>query len=124
MKYVHYYNGSPKRNNYIFSILISSLDVYKDITLEHDYVQLEYMKNNKLISEYFMYPLNKNKKQKNKVKKTQQEEDKTRKPGELDIIMIMIDSISRASAQRYMNKTYQMLEQDASSVILKVCIFS
>lgn len=70
-----------------------------------------------------MYPLNKNKKHNNKVKKTKQEKNKTRKPGELDIIMIMIDSISRASAQRYMNKTYQMLEQDASSVILKVCVF-
>ena len=70
-----------------------------------------------------MYPLNKNKKHNNKMKKTKQEKNKTRKPGELDIIMIMIDSISRASAQRYMNKTYQMLEQDASSVILKVCVF-
>ena len=72
------------------------------------------MKNNTLIAEYFMYPLNKNKKEKS------QEDKPTRKPGELDIIMIMIDSISRASAQRYMNKTYQMLEQDPSSVIMKV----
>ena len=70
------------------------------------------MTNNTLFSEFFMYPINPKKKDASKNTKRNIEE--------LDVVMIMIDSISRASAQRYMNKTYQMLHNDPSSVILKV----
>jgi len=58
-----------------------------------------------------MYPLNKARQNNDKMN------DVHRDVKELDVIMIMIDSISRASAQRYMNETYKMLKDDVNSVI-------
>ena len=42
-------------------------------------------------------------------------------PNKFNILMLMIDSLSRASVQRYMNETYAMLEKDPNSFIMKVC---
>lgn len=89
-------------------------DVNVKIPLEDDYVQVEYISKNDLTIEYFMYPLNKARQNNDKMN------DVHRDVKELDVIMIMIDSISRASAQRYMNETYKMLKDDVNSVILKV----
>lgn len=38
----------------------------------------------------------------------------------LNVVMLMVDSLSRASTQRYMNKTYALIENDPDSVIMKV----
>ena len=85
-------------------------------------MEVVYMKNNEINFEFFMYPIktdtvetsNRNHLEAPQVKEESRHED------ELDVIMLMVDSISRGSAQRYMNKTYTMLKNDPNSVIMKV----
>ena len=38
------------------------------------------------------------------------------------VLMVMTDSVSHASAQRYMNKTYKYLQENPHTVILKVLV--
>ena len=54
-------------------------------------------------------------------KKTKVSENiRPRKDGQLNVIMVMSDSISNSDAQRYLKKTYSMLKKNPDSVILEV----
>lgn len=102
------------------------------IPLEEDIVRFDYIQSNVLRTEYFIYPSNKkkrssrvrnnNNKQKRKINAKQQRRA-SRRPNRLNLMYIMIDSISRASAQRYLNVTYKSLDEDPNTVIMKVCIY-
>lgn len=79
------------------------------VQLTEDFVRLDLIYSHKSKTEYHVFPVRK-----------ASEKVVTRKDEQLNVIMVMFDSISRSDAQRYMNRTYGMLEKDADSVILKV----
>lgn len=45
-------------------------------------------------------------------------------PNKLNIIIVGIDSMSRASVQRYMNESYAMLYNDPNTVIMKITLIN
>ena len=107
------------------------------IPMEKDIVRFDYIQSNVMRTEYFVYPLyennNKNnnkdssptKRKENHHKKRNNNTLKlknraSRNPNRLNLMYIMIDSISRASAQRYLNATYKTLDRDPNTVIMKV----
>ena len=62
-----------------------------------------------MYTEYFIYPVHRltnNKRLLEKRAEASQDDNK------LNVMYLMIDSISRASGQRYLNETYKMLEDD------------
>lgn len=92
------------------------LDLNVVVPLTDDIVKLEYVIGHTFYTEYFVYPL------KEPVSKERQQlqEKAQNDPNKLNVLFLMIDSISRASAQRYLNATYQMMAEDPNSVIMKV----
>jgi len=87
-------------------------------------VKLHYLISNKPHTEYFIYPFNKKPSITDtnpEIRRRQEAQKKASKdPDRLNILYLMLDSISRASAQRYLNATYKVIEDDPNSVILKV----
>ena len=107
------------------------------IPMEKDIVRFDYIQSNVMRTEYFVYPLYENnntnnnkdssptKRKENHHKKRNNNNLKlknraSRNPNRLNLMYIMIDSISRASAQRYLNATYKTLDRDPNTVIMKV----
>ena len=84
--------------------------------LKHDFVRLVYKINGELTTEHHMFPV---KEPINDINK-----NASRDPDKLNIIILMMDSMSRASVQRYMKETYRMLEKDPNSFIMKVTFLS
>ena len=95
------------------------LDVDIAYPLKEDFVWLEMIYDNNPIIEYHMYPI-KTLPKLNEPIKLQQGKNNPMKTGKLNIVMLMMDSVSHASAKRYLNKTYPFLENDPDTVILKV----
>ena len=103
------------------------------IPMEKYIVRFDYIQSNVMRTEYFVYPLYENnnkdssptKRKENHHKKRNNNTPKlknraSRNPNRLNLMYIMIDSISRASAQRYLNTTYKTLDRDPNTVIMKV----
>lgn len=86
------------------------------VPLKHDIIRVEYVLGHTSYTEHFIYP------KKDFVSKERLRLQKRayKDPNKLNVLFLMIDSISRASAQRYLNATYKMLEGDPNSVIMKV----
>ena len=92
--------------------------------MKEDMMRLHYVIYNKAHTEYFIYPFNKKPSHTNRdpeIRRRQEaQKQASQDPNRLNILYFMIDSISRASAQRYLNATYKALKKDPNSVILKV----
>ena len=89
------------------------LDLNVTIPLEEDFILIDIIQNHLSTSEFHMYPV-----------RRQSVTVKKRKDGgkpQLNVIMLMSDSVSRSDAQRYLKETYGTLENDPDSFILKVC---
>ena len=81
--------------------------------MTEEFIKLQLTVNNKEIDEYHAHII------KDKSEYDQTNELKKDEPG-LNIVMIMIDSISNANFQRHMTKTYKYLNEDNSTFIMKV----
>ena len=118
--------------------------------MKEDIVRFDYIQRNVMQTEYFIYPVYKNSnnnnnnnnnnennkaslpsKPKNSRHRNTRNNDNpklknraSRNPNRLNLLYIMVDSISRASAVRYLNATYKTLDRDPNTVIMKVCLKS
>ncbi|XP_066923745.1 uncharacterized protein [Clytia hemisphaerica] len=102
---LHYYAGEK---------LFKKLEM--EVAITEDIIKFQYIQSNLLYTEYFIYPVHRLTKNKHLLEKqTAASQDDNK----LNVMYLMIDSISRASGQRYLNETYKMLEEDPNSVIMK-----
>ena len=106
-----------------YTFVLSDLNMR--IPLEDDIVRFDYIQSNMMSTEYFIYPKynnNKNNKKSERKSNPKLKNRASQNPNRLNLMYIMIDSISRASAQRYLNATYKALDRDPNTVIMKVFI--
>lgn len=90
------------------------------IPLKEDIVKLEYVIGHTFYSENFIYPL----KNKASAKKTSVQKVASKDDTKLNIMILLIGSMSIANAQKHLNATYKMLNKDANSVVFEVRSFS
>ena len=93
-----------------------STDLNVTIQLDEDFILIDIIQNHLSSSEFHMYPVRRHSVNGNKLNNGE-------KP-QLNVIMLMSDSISRSDAQRYLKETYGTLENNPDSFILKVCLVS
>ena len=75
-------------------------------------MRVEIEEEKEIYQEYHMYP----------VKSTENKfELYNEKKNKFNILLVMLDSFSHASAQRYLNKTYKHLKENPYSIIMQVC---
>uniref|UniRef100_A0A7M5XLL0 Uncharacterized protein n=2 Tax=Clytia hemisphaerica TaxID=252671 RepID=A0A7M5XLL0_9CNID len=89
-----------------------SIDIDKEIQLEEDFILVDIIHNHKSSYEFHMFPVRKKTKLSENIRSR-------RRDDQLNVIMVMSDSISNSDAQRYLKKTYSMLKKNADSVILE-----
>ena len=90
-----------------------------DVKITEDFVKVEIHMNSSDTTEFHMYPT---RKMPSNTPVPTNNNHKSRDPNKLNIVMLMIDSLSHASGERYLKKTYERLSNDPDTVILKVNI--
>ena len=93
-------------------MFLTFVDMDEKVKFEKDFMKFVYKIDGKLFFEYHMFPV--------KEPTNEIHEQASRDPNKLNIVIIMVDSVSRGSAQRYLKETYRMIEEDPNSFIMKV----
>ena len=94
-------------------IFLSVTSQVLEAQLAEEFIKITYVDiSNKEFHEYHVSPVVKTEKYNQKLEKKRGEN--------FNIIMIMLESMSNANTQRQMRKTYDYLETDQNTVILKV----
>lgn len=92
--------------------------------MEDDFIRVDikHEKDPMLKKEYHMYPVRKP--PNNKEPKFRKYDQSSSSGNEFNVLMIMLDSVSHACAQRYIPKTYKFLRENPYTTIMEVRILT